>query len=153
MGTGLDCSWINELNPILLKKGEWEAYVLPQYGMNAIALLNGKKRLLRTPDTKAEFLALPEGFGTPPLLPANRTADGIFRFEGKQYQLPINDRFHTHNHGFLHRKAHIVSSCGTEKDKYFRNSHILLQLMLLYSRSRKKRTYEGTHVYVYESGH
>ena len=111
MGTGLDCSWINELNPILLKKGEWEAYVLPQYGMNAIALLNGKKRLLRTPDTKAEFLALPEGFGTPPLLPANRTADGIFRFEGKQYQLPINDRFHTHKHGFLHTSAFSVACC------------------------------------------
>ncbi len=112
MNTETDRSWKNELNPILLKRGEWEAYVLPNYGMNVISLLRKGERLLRTPGTKDEFLALPEGFGTPPLLPANRTADGLFQFEGIQYRLPINDRFYTHKHGFLHISTFSVVNCG-----------------------------------------
>lgn len=83
--------------------------MVPRYGMNTLSLRYGGKALLRTPESLAAFLQLPEGYGTPPLLPANRTKDGLIIFEGKAYQLPINDRSHTHKHGSVHLSPFAVT--------------------------------------------
>ena len=77
--------------------------------MNTLSLRYDGRPVLRSPQTLEEYLQLPEGFGTPPLLPANRTRDGVFDFEGKRYSLPINDRFQTHKHGYVHTSAFEVT--------------------------------------------
>lgn len=98
------------LEAVTLRCGKWTAQVSPRYGMNTLALCWNGRAVLRSPESLEEFLRLPEGYGTPPLLPANRTKDGTFEFEGRKYTLPINDRFHTHKHGYVHTSAFTVTS-------------------------------------------
>ena len=98
------------LEAVTLRCGKWTAQVSPRYGMNTLALCWNGRAVLRSPESLEEFLRLPEGYGTPPLLPANRTKDGTFEFEGRKYTLPINDRFHSHKHGYVHTSAFTVTS-------------------------------------------
>lgn len=88
-------------HPLLLKNGEWEAAVSPQHGMNTVSLSLRGKEILRIPESASAYNAVPEAYGLPPIMPANRTRNGVFAFEGKEYRLPINDRFGCHKHGFL----------------------------------------------------
>lgn len=97
------------LEAIPLRCGKWTAQVSPRYGMNTLSLRWNDRPVLRSPGSLEEFLRLPEGYGTPPLLPANRTKDGTFVFDGRIYTLPINDRFHTHKHGYVHTSAFTVT--------------------------------------------
>ena len=86
----------------LYKKG-WEAEILPFCGMNTIRLVIDGEEILRSPRSLAEIEAGSCAYGIPLLLPPNRTRDGEFIFEGKKYQLPINEtRLHNHLHGSLH---------------------------------------------------
>ena len=101
---------VRHLEAVTLCCGKWTAQVSPRYGMNTLALCWNGRAVLRSPGSLEEFLRLPEGYGTPPLLPANRTKDGTFEFEGRRYTLPINDRFHTHKHGYVHTSAFAVTS-------------------------------------------
>ena len=101
---------VRHLEAVTLRCGKWTAQVSPRYGMNTLALCWNGRAVLRSPGSLEEFLRLPEGYGTPPLLPANRTKDGTFEFEGRRYTLPINDRFHTHKHGYVHTSAFAVTS-------------------------------------------
>lgn len=99
----MDRDWLADAGALTLHGGPWTAHVVPRYGMNTLSLRCSGRDVLRTPTDLASFLQLPEGYGTPPLLPANRTRDGVFSFGGRVYQLPVNDtRFHTHKHGTLH---------------------------------------------------
>ena len=51
---------------------------------------------------ESELLSHPQYYGVPLIFPPNRTAHGQFRFQGRIYQLPINDPAHDFNvHGFL----------------------------------------------------
>lgn len=103
----------SQLESVRLHRGPWEARVVPAYGMNMLSLLWHNQPVLRTPGTLEEYLQLPEGYGIPPLLPANRTRDGKFSYRGKDYQLPINDtKYHTHKHGFLHTAAFEITDVG-----------------------------------------
>lgn len=99
------------LETVTLQRGSWTARVSPRYGMNTLSLCWNGREVLRSPPSWEAFRQLPEGYGTPPLLPANRTKDGIFVFEGRMYTLPINDRFHTHKHGYVHTSAFTVTAC------------------------------------------
>lgn len=101
---------VEKLGAVNLRRGLWTAQVTPGHGMNTLSLRYDGRPVLRSPKTMEEYLQLPEGFGTPPLLPANRTRDGVFDFEGKRYSLPINDRFHTHKHGYVHTSAFTVTA-------------------------------------------
>lgn len=99
-----------ELGCLPLTWGPWQAEFTPTYGMNTLSLRWQGQRILRTPPSAEAFLALPEAYGTPPLMPANRTRDGRFTFEGRTYQLPVNDdRYHTHKHGSLHRSPFVLT--------------------------------------------
>ena len=82
---------VEKLGAVNLRRGLWTAQVTPGHGMNTLSLRYDGRPVLRSPKTMEEYLQLPEGFGTPPLLPANRTRDGVFDFEGKRYSLHIND--------------------------------------------------------------
>jgi len=53
-------------------------------------------------DDERELLSHPQYYGVPLIFPPNRTAHGQFRFQGRIYQLPVNDPAHDFNvHGFL----------------------------------------------------
>jgi len=117
-----------QIDTIELKHGEWKAVIIPDYGMNMVSLTYNGEQILREPKNIEEFLKLPETYGTPPLLPANRTRDGLFVFLGKQYRLPINDKkYHTHKHGVLHissfnllqkTKDYVAGLYESKGDKY-----------------------------------
>jgi len=51
---------------------------------------------------ESELLSHPQYYGVPLIFPPNRTAHGRFCFQGRIYQLPVNDPAHDFNvHGFL----------------------------------------------------
>lgn len=84
-----------------------EIVVIPGLGSNVISLVAKERniQLLRVPDTIDHFNESPMLYGTPILFPPNRIADGRFRFEGRTYQLDINDpSTHSFIHGFVHSK-------------------------------------------------
>lgn len=94
---------------IELRYGAWEAKLCPEYGMNTVSLRLNGEQLLRAPENMEDFYADPCVYGTPVLLPPNRTDGGRFCFEGKEYVLPINDvAGNNHLHGFLNRTAFVV---------------------------------------------
>lgn len=85
-----------------LRCGPWEACVLPSIGANLVYLKFEGKHVLQSYDAAQGNPLL---FGTPILLPANRTKDGVFSFRGKNYSLPITDEaFHNHMHGYLMKR-------------------------------------------------
>ncbi len=94
---------------IVLKKGPWVAGVCPRLGGNLIYLLYGTKNVLRPLVDESQIDINPYLQGSPILLPANRTYEGKFSFEGKDYTLPINEeRTNSHLHGFVHRQPFAV---------------------------------------------
>ncbi len=90
-------------NEITLTAGQWQAKVLPGFGMNLISLRRNESPILREPADEQVLMENPYVYGVPLLLPANRTAGGRFEFEGKMYQIPINEpAFSNHIHGLLY---------------------------------------------------
>lgn len=85
-----------------LRAGAWQAQVLPHLGMNMISLCCQDTPILRKADEQT-LLQSPFLYGTPLLFPANRTRDGQFTFEGKTYDLPVNEEStRCHLHGCMH---------------------------------------------------
>lgn len=98
------------MKTILLHCGDWEAVIAPEFGMNAISLTYQGRAVLRSPENEAALAADSCVYGTPLLMPPNRTAGGAFCFDGKQYHLPINEpAFHNHLHGQLHCRSVTVT--------------------------------------------
>lgn len=86
-----------------LRRGDWIAEVCPEWGMNTISLSYKGIEILRRPASMDELRNSPYVFGTPILLPPNRTADGVFFFCGKRYELPVNETVsNCHLHGSVH---------------------------------------------------
>lgn len=91
---------------ILLHSGPWHAELSPEYGMNTLKLTYEEENILRSPAAPADLEKSACVYGTPILLPPNRTADGRFSFAGKTYFLPVNEpAFQNHIHGLLNRAA------------------------------------------------
>lgn len=89
---------------IILKNSKYEAHILPELGGNVIYFYDGEQQreILRGTHDRVELENNPALYGMPFLLPPNRIADGKFRFEGKEYQLPINEpERNNHLHGFF----------------------------------------------------
>ncbi|OAB42454.1 aldose 1-epimerase [Paenibacillus glacialis] len=92
---------------IWLKHGRLEAAVLPEIGGNLILFRDTEKgyNFLREPqvDEMEHFKANPGVYGIPILFPPNRFEDGKLPWEGKVYQLPINEESNgNHIHGYMH---------------------------------------------------
>lgn len=89
---------------IVLKNSKYEAHILPELGGNVIYFydLEQKREILRGSHDKESLKNNPALYGMPLLLPPNRIADGTFEFEGRKYQLPINEpERNNHLHGFF----------------------------------------------------
>lgn len=98
---------------ITLTYADWAAQICPEYGMNTISLAYRDEQILRASASAARLQEDACIYGTPMLLPPNRTDGGRFTFEGVAYALPINDvAGGNHLHGFLNRTAFVVDAAG-----------------------------------------
>lgn len=87
------------METILLKNESWLAEISPERGGNIVRLEYNGRPVLRTPSQASD----PYLFGMPILLPANRTFQGIFHFDGAEYRLPVNECATPANlHGSVH---------------------------------------------------
>ncbi|AJY74077.1 aldose 1-epimerase [Paenibacillus beijingensis] len=92
---------------IYLRADRYEAVMLPEIGGNLIAFRDVESgyRFLREPEMgeMERFRQNPGVWGIPVLFPPNRYEDGKFPWNGKMYQLPVNEP-ETGNrlHGFVH---------------------------------------------------
>lgn len=94
---------MSKLDTISLRCGKWQAQVAAGVGMNTMSLICDGIPVLRTPPSVGVLKQNPCVYGTPLLLPPNRTAGGTFTFDGRTQQLPVNEpAFGNHLHGFLH---------------------------------------------------
>jgi len=85
---------------ITISCGEWSADICPRLGGNVIGLTYRGEEVLRRLTDEAELKINPYLWGAPILMPANRTYEGKFIFEGKEYTLPLNEpRFNCNLHG------------------------------------------------------
>ncbi|MDR0267537.1 aldose 1-epimerase [Paenibacillus sp.] len=93
---------------IWLKHGRYEAALLPELGGNLILFrdIENGFRYLREPEAgeMEDFKTNPGVYGIPVLFPPNRYDGGRFAWEGKIYELPVNEIDKgNHLHGFMHK--------------------------------------------------
>lgn len=89
--------------------GNWQAEIAPSIGMNTLSLTYGGRPVLRSPASIEILQQNPCVYGTPLLMPPNRTEAGRFLFDGNSYQLPVNETIlGNHLHGLVHRQKFTV---------------------------------------------
>lgn len=89
--------------------GNWQAEIAPSIGMNTLSLTYGGRPVLRSPASIEILQQNPCVYGTPLLMPPNRTEAGRFSFDGNSYQLPVNETIlGNHLHGLVHRQKFTV---------------------------------------------
>ncbi|MBE6779692.1 MAG: aldose 1-epimerase [Ruminococcaceae bacterium] len=99
-----------------IKSGLWQAKISAELGANVVSLKYDGKDVFVPLENMEQLTANPYIQGAPILLPANRTADGKFSFEGKAYQLEITEASTGANlHGIVHRQAFTVIEHGRDK--------------------------------------
>ena len=104
------------LDRINLKSGDWKASILPDFGGNLASLSFRGENLLRLPKKEEERSETPFLYGSPLLLPPNRTRDGIFCFRGVQYELPVNEKEkNNHLHGLFYNAPFSIISETKER--------------------------------------
>lgn len=103
--------------------GRWKAVIAPELGGNVVRLQENGRDVLVPLDSMEAFRENPYIQGSPVLLPANRTANGRFIFEGKTYELPVNEpATNAHLHGLLYdRSFQVTDRKGDEITLMFRN--------------------------------
>ena len=101
---------------ITVSKGDWSADICPRLGGNVIKLTYKGEDVLRALTDEAELKINPYLWGAPILMPANRTYEGKFVFEGNEYSLPINEpHFNCNLHGLvLYEEFETVSATENE---------------------------------------
>jgi len=83
---------------------EWRAKIFLEAGGNLSRLLHRPSgiEVLRTPPSLEHLRAKPEVYGIPVLLPPNRIDGGRFSFQGRNYELPLNEPERgNHLHGLV----------------------------------------------------
>ena len=81
----------------------YRARILPDRGGSCIDFSRGGIHALRTPEKDSCYQQEPFLYGTPLLFFPNRISGGRFRFEDREYVLPINE---TQTNCFLHGTLH-----------------------------------------------
>ena len=107
----------------ILQFQDWEAGIRPDLGMNTVFLRCRGEDILRAPESEDALQAHPCVYGTPLLLPPNRTAGGSFSFGGVRYALPVNDPGGHHIHGELfHADFRVLRAEAGEITGVFENT-------------------------------
>ena len=87
---------------VKISAGDWQATVCPRLGGNIIGLTYKGEDVLRPLTNEEDLKVNPYLWGAPILMPANRTYEGKFVFEGKEYTLPLNEPHYNCNlHGLV----------------------------------------------------
>lgn len=95
------------MSKIILKNGPWYAEISPLIGANVTRLDYNGEKVLRRPEESVDAYQ----FGMPILIPANRTENGRFTFEGKTYRFPVNEpHVPAQLHGLVHDRHFTVDS-------------------------------------------
>ena len=76
---------------IKINYGDWRADICPPIGGNIIKLTYQGRDVLRPLENEEQLKINPYLQGAPILMPANRTFEGKFVFEGREYCLPLNE--------------------------------------------------------------
>ena len=106
------------MNVYVIESGGWRAEVSPTIGGNIVSLTYCKKDIYAPLKEEKQLEENPFIYGSPILLPANRTAKGKFRFEDKEYILPVNEpSTGCHLHGFVHKQTFNVINCSNSQIK------------------------------------
>ncbi len=99
-----------------LKSGGFEALIAPDFGANIFKLSYNSSDILKPLKKESELSTDPFIIGAPLLFPANRTANGKFFFEGREYSLPVTEeRSKSNLHGLLYRQKFSVLSYNDSK--------------------------------------
>ncbi len=95
---------------------KWSAEISPIHGANVEKLQYENKDIFVPLKSEEQLKVNPFLQGSPILLPANRTYEGRFKFEGKEYTLPLNEPQRNANlHGSVHTKPFNVIELEQEK--------------------------------------
>lgn len=107
-----------------LRLGDSRVSIVPDCGMNSIEVVLRGKSIMRRISGEEELRANPNVFGTPLLIPANRTAGGKFSFGGCEYDLGVNEpRFNNYIHGALSTAVYtVLRETDTELEAVYENS-------------------------------
>ena len=101
-----------------IKSGDFVAGFSPAMGGGCYSLRSesGDIDILRHPETDmGEIWDNPFLYGNPILFPPNRIRGGSFRFEGREYNFPINEASTgCHIHGSLYRTRFAVDASGED---------------------------------------
>ena len=105
---------------IVIKSNNWVAEISPELGANVTKLQYENMDVLIPLLTREQLSVNPYIQGSPLLLPANRTKDGKFSFEGRNYSLPITEEKTGANlHGLLHREIFDVVEVSEDSATLF----------------------------------
>lgn len=134
---------------LTLKYKEFTAVVLPEVGMNTFSLDLGKGEMLRKAPSVEALKEDTNIYGIPMILPPGRIPGGKFSFEGKDYQMAINDmKGNTMIHGFISRSAFTVDEVSESSIKaHYENLGQVLPFPFL-MRVEFKLNEEGYHQHV-----
>ena len=89
---------------ITLKVGKYEAHILPEVGGNVIYFYDREQQreILKGTHDREALKSRPTVYGMTLLFPPNRIDGGHFNYDGRQYQLPVNEPArNNHIHGFF----------------------------------------------------
>ncbi len=99
----------------VIENGKFKAEVTDSFGAHILSLTYDGKDVYVPLLSEEQLLANRFLHGSPILLPANRTVDGKFTFENREYTLPINEVFNNcHLHGDVYLHTFDLVNCGAD---------------------------------------
>ncbi|MDF2722796.1 MAG: aldose epimerase [Paenibacillus sp.] len=109
---------------IWLRYGAYEAAIIPELGGNLAVFRETERgfKLIREPSESemAAFVNRPMVHGIPVLFPPNRYEDGKFPWNGKTYQLPVEETARqNHIHGFFFDIPWQVEGYGADESSSY----------------------------------
>lgn len=102
---------------VVVETPRWKAEIILSVGSNMLSLIdrNTGLNILREPPSMEALKKQPEIYGLPVLIPPNCIYQGKFSWRGRDYSLPLNNRFGNHIHGVvLHAPWEFLDSSEEE---------------------------------------
>lgn len=110
---------------LLIETPRWKAEILLSVGSNMLSLTDRRigLNILREPPDLEALKKQPEIYGFPVLIPPNCIHKGKFSWRGRQYTLPVNNRFGNHIHGVVLREPWEFLDASEEEEKTVVRTH------------------------------
>lgn len=112
---------------VVVETPRWKAEIILSVGSNMLSLIdrNTGLNILREPPSMEALKKQPEIYGLPVLIPPNCIYQGKFSWRGRDYSLPVNNRFGNHIHGVvLHAPWEFLDSSEEEGKAVVRTRYI-----------------------------